>query len=83
MLSENKDVVDLALRINFKYLMTIFNIVFICPVGMIISTEYCSCKVQEAVSSQGAAKTQCGFIVNKIQPLARECTVHVCDLNSY
>ena len=78
MLSENKDVVDLALRINFKHLITIFNIVFICPVGMITS-----CKVQEAVSSQGAAKTQCGFIVNKIQPLARECTVRVCDLNNY
>ena len=62
MLSEIKDVVDLlALRINFKYLSTLFNIVFICSVGMIIS-----CKVQEAVSSQGAAKTWCSYIVNKI-----------------
>ena len=79
MLSGNKDVVDLARRINFKYPITIFNIVFIiCPVGMITS-----CKVQEAVSSEGAAKTQCGPIVNKIQPLARECTVHVNDLNNY
>ena len=42
-----------------------------------------SCKVQETVSSQGAAKTQCGFIVNKIQPLDRESTVRVCDLNNY
>ena len=79
MLSEIKDVVDLlALRINFKCLSTLFNIVFICSVGMIIS-----CKVQEAVSSQGAAKTQCGFIVNEIQSLPRECTVHLCDLNNY
>ena len=78
MLSEINDVVDLALRINFKYLMTIFNIVFICPVGMVTS-----CKVQGAVSSQGAAKTQCGFIANKIQPLARERTVHVCVVNNY
>ena len=77
MLSENKNVVDLALRINLKYWITVFNIVLICPVGMIIS-----CKVQEAVSSQGDAKTQCGFIVNKILPLARECTVLVCDLNN-
>ena len=76
--SENKDVVGLAWKINLKYPITIFNIVFICPVGMITS-----CKVQEAVSSQGAAKTQCGFIVIKIQRLARECTVHVNDLNNY
>ena len=81
MLSENKNVVDLALRINFKYLHDYYLqycINFICPVGMITS-----CKVQEAVSSQEAAKTQCGFIVNKIQPLARECTIRVCDLNNY
>ena len=45
--------------------------------------QYTSCKVQEAVSSQGAAKTQNGFIVNKIPPLAGEGTVHVCDLNDY
>ncbi|XP_068733320.1 uncharacterized protein [Montipora capricornis] len=63
--SEIKDVVELVVRINFKRLMTIFNIVFICPVGIY-------CEVQEAVSLQGAAKTQCGFIVNKIPPLARE-----------
>ncbi|XP_067050069.1 uncharacterized protein [Acropora muricata] len=63
--SEIKDVVDLVVRINFKRLMTIFNIVFICPVGV-------CCKVQETVSLKGAAKTQCGFIVNKIPPLARE-----------
>ena len=75
MLSEIKDVVDLVVKINFKRLMTIFNIVFICPVGI-------SCKVQETVSLQGAAKTQCGLIVNKIPPSAREGTVHVCDLNT-
>ena len=76
MVSEIKDVVELVVRINFKRLMTIFNIVFICPVGIY-------CEVQEAVSLQGAAKTQCGFIVNKIPPLAREGTVYVCDLNDY
>ena len=36
-LSENKDVVDLVFRMNFKCLMTIFNIAFICPVGIITS----------------------------------------------
>ena len=78
MRSELKDLVDFVLRINLKSLMTIFNIVFIHPVGIITS-----CKVQEAVSSQGAAKTQCGFTVNKIPSLAGEGTVHVCDLNNY
>ena len=76
MVSEINDVVDLVVRINFKRLMTIFNIVFICPVGV-------SCKVQETVSLKGAAKTQCGFIVNKIPPLAREGTVHVSDLTTH
>ena len=76
MLSEIKDVVDFVVRISFKRLMTIFNIVFICPVGI-------SCKGQETVSLKGAAKTQCGFIVNKFPLLAREGTVHVSDLNTH
>ena len=67
MLSEIKDVVDLVLRMNFKRLMTIFNVVLIL-FALLELNHYTSCKVQEAVSSQGAAKTQCGFIVNKIQP---------------
>lgn len=68
--------VDLVLRMNFKHVMPIFNIVFICLVGIIIT----SCKSKRLFHPKGAAKTQCGFIVNKIQLLAREYTVHVCDL---
>lgn len=56
--TEVKDIVDLVVRVNFKRLMTIFNVILVCNAAV-------SHLVEEAVSSNGAAKTQRGFIVNK------------------
>ena len=56
--TEVKDIVDLVVRVNFKRLMTIFNVILVCNAAV-------SHLVEEAVSSNGAAKTQRRFIVNK------------------
>ena len=57
MIKEVGDIVDMVVCINFKRLMTIFNIIIVCPVRT-------SNLVVEAMTTSGAAKTQRGFIVN-------------------
>ena len=47
----------MVVRINFKRLVTIFNVIIICPVRA-------SNLVAEALTTSGAAKSQQGFIVN-------------------
>ena len=47
----------MVISINFKRLMTIFNVIIICPVRA-------SDLVAEALTTSGAAKTQQGFIVD-------------------
>ena len=47
----------MVISINFKRLMTIFNVIIICPFRA-------SDLVAEAVTASGAAKTQQGFIVD-------------------
>ena len=47
----------MVVRINFKRLMTIFNVILICPVGA-------SDLVANALTTSGAAKTQQGFMVD-------------------
>lgn len=51
-----KDIVDLVVRINFTRLMTIFNLIMICPVAA-------SQRVAEEFPTRGALKAQKGFIV--------------------
>ena len=46
----------MVVRINFKRLVTIFNVIIICPVRA-------SNLVAEALTTSGAAKSQQGFIV--------------------
>ncbi|XP_068753774.1 uncharacterized protein [Montipora capricornis] len=56
-IKEVSDTVDMVVRVNFKRLMTIFNVIIVCPVS--------TCNlVVEAMTTSGAAKTQQGFIVN-------------------
>lgn len=56
-IKEVSDIVDMVVRVNFKRLMTIFNVIIVCPVS--------TCNlVVEAMTTSGAAKTQQGFIVN-------------------
>ena len=56
-IKEVSDIVDMVVRVNFKWLMTIFNVIIVCPVS--------TCNlVVEAMTTSGAAKTQQGFIVN-------------------
>ena len=57
MIKEVGDIVDMVVRINFKRLMTIFNIIIVCPVRT-------SNLVAEAMTTSGSAKTRQGFIVN-------------------
>ena len=47
----------MVISINFKGLMTIFNVIITCPVRA-------SDLVAEALTTSGAAKTQQGFIVD-------------------
>ena len=47
----------MVISINFKRLMTIFNVIIICPVRALDL-------VAEALTTSGAAKTQQGFIVD-------------------
>lgn len=47
----------MVVRINFKRVVTIFNVIIICPVRA-------SNLVAEALTTSGAAKSQQGFIVN-------------------
>lgn len=47
----------MVVRINFKWLVTIFSVIIICPVRA-------SNLVAEALTTSGAAKSQQGFIVN-------------------
>jgi len=57
-MEEGGDIVDMVISINFKRLMTIFNVIIICPVRA-------SDLVAEALTTSGAAmvNTQQGFIV--------------------
>ena len=57
MIKEVSDIVDMVVRVNFKRLMTMFNVIIVCPVSK------CNLVV-EAMTTSGAAKTQQGFIVN-------------------
>lgn len=54
---EVKDIADMVFHMNFKWLMTTFNVIIVCPVRT-------SNLVVEAMPTSGAAKTQQGFIVN-------------------
>ena len=57
MIKEVSGIVDMVVRVNFKLLMTISNVIIVCPVS--------TCNlVAEAMTTSGAAKTQQGFIVN-------------------
>ena len=47
----------MVVSVNFKRLMTIFNVIIVCPVRR-------SSLVAEAMKTFGAAKTQQGFIVH-------------------
>lgn len=47
----------MVISINFKQLMTIFNVIIICPVRA-------SDLVAEAMTTSGASKTQQGFIID-------------------
>ena len=58
MATEVGAIVDLIIRINFKKLMTIFNVIVVCPAAA-------SHQVNVTLSSCGAAKTEQGFILNK------------------
>lgn len=51
------DIVDMVISINFQRLMTIFNVIIICPVRA-------SDLVAGALTTSGAVKTQQGFIVD-------------------
>lgn len=51
-------IIDLAVQINFKRLMTIFNIIMACSVGSMN-------KVQERILFGGAAQIQAGFIAKR------------------
>lgn len=51
------NIVDMVISINFKRLMTIFNVIIICPVRA-------SDLVAGALTTSGAVKTQQGFIVD-------------------
>ena len=57
MTKEVGDIFDMVVRINFKWLMTVFHITIVYPVRT-------SNLVAEAMTTSGAAKTQQGFIVN-------------------
>ncbi|XP_068677168.1 uncharacterized protein [Montipora foliosa] len=55
-IKEVSDIVDMVVRVNFNRLITIFNVIIVCPVS--------TCNlVVEAMTTSGAAKTQQGFIV--------------------
>lgn len=56
-MKEVGDIVDMIVHIDFKRVVTIFNVIIICPVRA-------SNLVAEALTTSGAAKSQQGFIVN-------------------
>ena len=56
-MKEVGDIVDMVVPIDFKRVVTIFNVIIICPVRA-------SNLVAEALTTSGAAKSQQGFIVN-------------------
>lgn len=57
MAKEIGDIVNMIVRINFKWLVTMFNVVIICPART-------SNLVEKVLTTSGAVRTQQGFIVN-------------------
>lgn len=61
----------MAVRVNFKRLMTMFNIIIVCPAASVH-------KVQGKILSAGAAQIQTGFIAKKKEHVSNSRGKRLC-----